>query len=44
MYLAEYYIHIINHDSCKLFSRSSKLTHALLASKRRPFDLQKTPF
>ena len=32
MYLAEYYIHIINQDSCKLFSRSSKLTHAFLPS------------
>jgi len=26
--------------SCKLFSLSSKPTHALLASKRRPFQVQ----
>ena len=29
---------------CKLFSHNSKPTHALLASKRRLIDLQKTPF
>ena len=28
----------------KLFSYTSKPTHALLASKRRLIDLQKTPF
>ena len=31
-------------EVCKLFSYGSKLTHALLASKRRQIDLQKTPF
>ena len=31
-------------EVCKLFSYSSKPIHALLASKRRPFDLQKVPF
>ena len=36
------YSHAI--DFCKLFSRSSKSIHALLASKRRLIDLQKTPF
>ena len=30
--------------TCKLFSYSPKLIHALLASKRRLIDLQKTPF
>ena len=29
---------------CKLFSRSSKPIHALLASKRRLIELQKVPF
>ena len=29
---------------CKLFSLSSKPTHALLASKRRLIGLQKVPF
>lgn len=28
----------------KLFSCDSKLTHALLALKKRPFNLQKMPF
>ena len=32
------------NDTCKLFSCNSKPTHALLASKRRLIDLQKTPF
>ena len=36
------YSHAI--DFCKLFSLSSKPTHALLASKRRPIALQKVPF
>ena len=36
------YSHTI--DFCKLFSLNSKPTHALLASKRRLIDLQKTPF
>ena len=31
-------------EVCKLFSCDSKPTHALLASKRRPIDLQKVPF
>ena len=31
-------------EICKLFSCVSKPTHALLASKRRPIDLQKVPF
>mgnify|MGYP007038152922 CR=1 FL=1 len=31
-------------DICKLFSITSKPIHALLASKRRPFGLQKMPF
>ena len=31
-------------EVCKLFSCVSKPTHALLASKRRPIDLQKVPF
>ena len=31
-------------DICKLFSRTSKPIHALLASKRRLIDLQKVPF
>ena len=31
-------------DICKLFSYTSKPIHALLASKRRPIDLQKVPF
>ena len=31
-------------EICKLFSFSSKLRHALLASKRRPIGLQKMPF
>ena len=31
-------------DFCKLFSPNSKPIHALLASKRRLIDLQKTPF
>ena len=31
-------------DICKLFSCISKPIHALLASKRRLIDLQKTPF
>ena len=30
--------------TCKLFSCSPKPIHALLASKRRLIDLQKTPF
>ena len=30
--------------TCKLFSHNSKPIHALLASKRRLIDLQKTPF
>ena len=30
--------------TCKLFSYSLKQIHALLASKRRLIDLQKTPF
>ena len=30
--------------ACKLFSYFPKLIHALLASKRRLIDLQKTPF
>ena len=30
--------------TCKLFSYPSKPIHALLASKRRLIDLQKTPF
>ena len=30
--------------TCKLFSYSLKPIHALLASKRRLIDLQKTPF
>jgi len=29
---------------CKLFSYSPKPIHALLASKRRPIDLQEVPF
>ena len=29
---------------CKLFSHTSKPKHTLLASKRRPIDLQKMPF
>ena len=36
------YYHI--NTTCKLFSCNSKTTHALLASKRRLIDLQKTPF
>ena len=36
------YSHIIAF--CKLFSCSSKSIYALLASKRRLIDLQKTPF
>ena len=32
------------NDICKLFSCNSKPIHALLASKRRLIDLQKTPF
>ena len=36
------YSHAI--DFCKLFSLSSKPIHALLASKRRPFGLQKMLF
>ena len=31
-------------EVCKLFSCSSKPIHALWASKRRPFGLQKVPF
>ncbi len=31
-------------EVCKLFSFSSKPIHALWASKRRPFGLQKVPF
>ena len=31
-------------EICKLFSCGSKPIHALLASKRRPIDLQKVPF
>ena len=31
-------------EICKLFLSSSKLIHALLASKRRPIGLQKMPF
>ena len=30
--------------TCKLFSYPPKAIHALLASKRRLIDLQKTPF
>ena len=30
--------------TCKLFSYTPKPIHALLASKRRLIDLQKTPF
>ena len=37
-------IHSHITDICKLFSYDSKLIHALLASKRRLIDLQKTPF
>ncbi len=33
-----------NNAICKLFSCNSKPIHALLASKRRLIDLQKTPF
>ena len=36
------YYHI--NTTCKLFLHNSKPTHALLASKRRQIDLQKTPF
>ena len=36
------YYHI--NAACKLFSCSPKPIHALLASKRRLIDLQKTPF
>ena len=36
------YFHIT--DTCKQFSDNSKPRHALLASKRRLIDLQKTPF
>ncbi len=32
------------YATCKLFSYSPKPIHALLASKRRLIDLQKTPF
>ena len=31
-------------EVCKLFSYTSKPIHALLASKRRSFGLQKVPF
>ena len=31
-------------EICKLFSCGSNPIHALLASKRRPIDLQKMPF
>ena len=35
---------LISLNTCKLFSRSSKSIHALLASKRRLIDLQEVPF
>jgi len=34
----------IQSETCKLFSFISKPTHALLALKRRPIDVQKMPF
>ena len=37
-------IHSHITDICKLFSYNSNPIHALLASKRRLIDLQKTPF
>ena len=35
---------LISLSICKLFSRNSKPIHTLLASKKRPIDLQKVPF
>ncbi len=37
-------VFLILCEICKLFSRSSNPTHALLASKRCLIDLQKVPF